>query len=288
MKKIVLILTFILFAAPAAADADVAEIIERYNISLGDARAYCSGLSEQINSIKALAGIGVGAGAVGTIAGTTALVTGIMKYNEDQRILKISNMSFQELRQFLTEHETEYRKLIARSQTLGHIRTAGAFVAGASGAVGAVTAFSGAGNIDDLVENMNACNSNVQDIEKQMIELRFMDPDHSAIAQMSRIVENCRGMDFRNIENVKGRLRTAGVLSVVGGVAGVVGGITSAMAVSKERQGAEDGTYGLNRAANISSGVAAAGNLGGAILSGTVLAGLNRNSDIAGRCAGAF
>ena len=174
-----------------------------------------------------------------------------------------------------------------QSQTFGNIRTAGAFVAGAGGTVGAITSFSGTKTLDDLILNMNACDFHIQDIKKLKDELSFAEPDDSTLSEMNRVIENCKGMSSKNIAEVKSKLRAAGILSIVGAAAGITGGITSAAAVSQEKQKSQDAKK-LNMAANISSGVATAGNLGGAILSGATLSGLNKNSAVAKACAGAF
>ena len=317
MKKIFasVFAIFLMWGACADDNAAVNEIISRYNASLGKAKASCAGLSEQIDKVKLMAGIGIGAGAVGTIAGGTALATGIMKSQVDDDIQKylkqqddldnilkskdLSNPgSLVELRNALNALNTQSDKMLTdaknKSQTLGNIRTGGAFVAGAGGAVGAATSFSGTALLDKLAGDIDMCNSYVAEIEKQTTELRLESPDDPAIAGMSKIVESCKGLNSKNIADVKSKLTAGGILSVVGAAAGITGGITSAIAVSKEKAGAsattdgENGTKGLNMAANISSGVAAAGNLGGAILSGVVLSGFMKNGEIAEKCKNAF
>jgi hypothetical protein len=118
-----------------------------------------------------------------------------------------------------------------------------------------------------------------------MSELRFAAPDDAGLAQMKSIVDNCKGMSSNNIADVKGKMKAAGIISAVGAAAGVVGGVTSIVANKKDEE--ERGNK-MNMVSNISSGVATVGNLGGAILSGTVLAGLNKNGDIAKTCADSF
>ncbi|MDR1071749.1 MAG: hypothetical protein LBL21_03860 [Rickettsiales bacterium] len=182
-----------------------------------------------------------------------------------------------------------------KSNTLGNVRTAGAFVSGAGGVVGAATSFAGLKTLDDLIANMNACDLYVREIDRQAAELRLAAPDDASPSKMQLIADSCKGMNSKNIADVKDKMKAAGILSVVGAVAGITGGVTSAVAVSKEKQGASatgaegrDSTKGLNMAANISSGVAAVGNLGGAILSGVTLAGLIKNGDIAEKCKNAL
>jgi hypothetical protein len=324
MKNIFVALLAIVIPAAAQADAAVDEIMGRYNASLGEARAVCAALPEQIDKVKLMAGVSLGAGALGTIGGGAAVVTGAIKWNNDKKIdgmtdpatirARAEELQAKARAKTITPKEAEELVLLARhvkdnkdkfpqmeknlrnakdhSDTMGNVRTAGAAVSAVGGTVGAVTSLGGLKTLDDLIANMAACESHVNDIDKQKMELSFAGPNNPTIAKMDAIVKNCKGMSSKNIADVKSKLKVSGIISIVGAAAGVTGTITSAVAVSKEKQGAsatsEDGTKGLNMAANIASGVAAVGNLGGAILSGAVLAGLNKNGDIAKACAGSF
>ena len=295
------------------AESAVDDITIRYNKSLDNAKAYCTGLTGKIDQVKLMAGIGIGAGGVGTIAGGAAVITGIMKSKTDDEIAKIEEemensklteeqiaaMSaqehlkrLQEIDDYLKAKSEQIAEKKNKSQTLGNIRTAGAFVAGAGGVAGAATSFTGANLLDTLIKDIDACNSSVAEIEKQTTELRLESPDDPAIAQMNKITEACKGLNSKNIAEVKKAMFASGVVSAVGAAAGITGGITSAIAVSKEKNGAsataDGGTKGLNMAANISSGVAAVGNLGGAILSGVVLGGLITNGETAAKCKEVF
>lgn len=314
MKKVMLII-WAIFAVPAYADDDavINEIKSRYNASHEKAKGLCAELTEQIDKIKIMAGIGIGVGAVGTIGGGAATVAGIMKAQSDDKITKledeiikykyseadIGKMSRQEVLDMLNKFEDYLReiedkrteaenkkkdldKAIIDSQILGNVRTAGGFVAGAGGAVGAATSFVGLKTLDDLIIEMNACDSYVKEIDKQATELRMTAPDDPTLSKMNEIVKNCKGMSSKNIADVKNNMKMAGIIAAVGAVAGVAGGITSAAANKKEPGD------GMNTVATISSGVAAVGNLGGAILSGTALSGLMKNGEIAKACAGAF
>jgi hypothetical protein len=314
-----------LFPIGLHADAATDEILARYSASLGKAKAYCSGLPDKINSVKTAAGISIAGGAVGTLGGGAAVATGVMKYKTDDKIkdmvdpaeiksragellAKIKTATDQEAAETVLlakrikddkdkfpQMEKDLQDAKDRSAALGNVRTAGAFVSGAGGAVGAATSFAGLKTLDGLIVDMNACDSYVREIDRQAAELRFAAPDDPSLAKMNAIADSCKGMSSKNIADVKGKMKAAGIISTIGAVAGVAGGITSAVAASKEKKGAsgagaegKDSAKGLNMASNISSGIAAAGNLGGAILSGVTLAGLNKNSDIAAKCADAF
>jgi len=301
------------FFAVGAAHADDTEIIDeilaRYNASRDGAARVCGGLASQIDSVKTMAGIGVGAGALGATAGTIGAVVGIM-HAENEKVLRmlndpkatetalarmeylivktggnLGNLSEAERKELtdLSFDLTEVRAgLQRRSERLGTVRTAVAFTAGAAGIGGAAASFSGRRNIGDLISDMQECNRLVQEIDRQRIELAFVQPEAPALAQMANIVASCSGLNHRNMETVRDRLRTAGIISVVGATTGIVGGVTSMVA-----KGQESGHH-ANTAATVLSGASGAANLGGAILSGSALSGLNANSAIARRCAEAF
>jgi len=270
-----------------------------------------------------MAGIGIASGVLGTVGGGAAAVTGFMKYGKDDKISGVSNpndklarlrrlvggsvdelvAAANELRELIVYFNNDNKDRIAKdlaelanidkvkkeSQTLGNVRTIGAGVAGATGAVGAVTSFAGTATLDKLIEDMNACDSYVREIESQKTELAFAAPDDATISQMNKIIESCKGMSSKNIADIKSKLKAAGIISAIGAAAGIAGGITSAMAVSKEKDpNNKEDTKGLNMVANITSGAAAAGNLGGAILSGVTRSGLIKNGDIADKCKAAF
>ena len=312
MKKFLIILA-ILFPAAARADDAADEILVRYNVSLAKAKQYCPGLSEKIDFVKMLAGISVAGTAVGTLGGGTAVVAGYWKASNDGKINKEPKPAEQEAlaEQLLakvapntiTDDESiqltiitewimdngkdDYKKIKDAeklSGTLGGWRTAGAITAGVGGAVG-TAAFGGLKTLDNLVVEMNACDSYVQEISKQAAELRIAAPDNPAIAAMDDITKNCKGMSSKNIATIKGNMLTAGIISAVGAAAGVVGGIASVDANKKDK---EKRGNGANTVANVSSIAATAGNIGGVIFSGLTLSGLIKNGDIAAKCKAAF
>ncbi|MDR1027472.1 MAG: hypothetical protein LBL46_03595 [Rickettsiales bacterium] len=303
MKKLLIFILSAGVAGPATADGAASEIKARYDGSYAEARAVCAGISAKIDGIKIMAGVGIGAGAVGTIGGAVATIAGILKYSRDKIALKkptgeeisaagseLASASKSPVDLTAPAGAAPGKSYDKKSVMLGNVRTIGAGVAGAGGAAGAITSFMGAGKFDELISDINACGAHIVEMERRKTELSFAAPDDPALPGMEKIIAGCKGMSGKNIADVKGRMTAAGILSAVGGAAGIAGAITSAVAVSKEKRGADamTDTKGLNMAANISSGVAAAGNLGGTILSGVVLAGLNRNGDIAKNCAELF
>ncbi|MDR1826529.1 MAG: hypothetical protein LBQ49_02445, partial [Rickettsiales bacterium] len=232
MKKILIFFTAI-FPMALRADEAVDDIMKRYNASLGKAQTYCNGLTAKIDSVKTMAGIGIGAGAVGTIGGGVATVTGVMKAQNDKQIVdkageaeggklnealynkwkannKAQKWTLEELRDIAF---TMLAKLNEKSQQLGNIRTAGGFVAGVGGAAGATTSFIGIKTLDDLIVEMNACDSYVKEIDKQATELRMTAPDDPTLSKMNEIVKNCKGMSSKNIADVKNNMKMAGIIA---------------------------------------------------------------------------
>jgi hypothetical protein len=268
-----------------------------------DAKSVCRGLAGGIDNIKVMAGVSVGAGSAGTIAGGTALVSGLMKKKTDEKIADLEDMTPIELYKYAERLEKEAKDLDAekerlkqQSQTLGAVRTVGSFVSGGTQVAGAASSFIGLKQLDDLADNMDKCNKAVKEIDNLRLRAQVEIPDESAtIAEMAKITNGCGRLDSGNIRNIKGQLTASGVIMSVGGVLGVAGGVTSAVAGNKEKTGAsattagkDGGTKELNTASNALAGASAATALAGTIIGGVTLSGLIKNGDIAKKCEEAF
>jgi hypothetical protein len=288
------------------------EIKSLYAASRDKASSYCSNIYDRIGKIKIAAGIGIGAGAVGTLTGGTATVAGIMKAKNDNLIderLAQKAESFAESDEAMLEGlisgeivgtfadiDNDIKKMKQYSQTLGTVRTAGSFVSGGTQAVGAASSFIGLKQLDELADNMDKCNKAIKEIDNLRLRAQVETPDESAIiSDMARITNGCGRLDSGNIRSIKGQLTASGVIMSVGGILGVAGGITSAVAVGREKAGAsgaaagkDGGTKELNTASNVLAGASAATALTGTIIGGVTLAGLMKNGDIAKKCEEAF
>ena len=197
--------------------------------------------------------------------------------------------------------------LAKKSQGLGTARTVTSFVAGGTSAAAATFSFIGAAQIDDLIKEMNACDSYVREIKSERGELlaEGLGEGHSTIKEMTQIISDCSGFNSGNISNIKSKFMATGIISAVGTATGVAGGITSAIAGSKEKAGAsatasvsnrdcrpedgptcrdKSGTKELNTASNILAGVTTATSATSTMLSATMIFSLKKNSDIADRC----
>lgn len=193
-----------------------------------------------------------------------------------------------------------------QSKVMGNVRTGTNFGAGVVQGGAVAVNLIGVAQIDEIVTNMNACDTYIREIEQQRNELLFAAPDDPDIARMGNIFESCKGMSSKNIADVKAKLRTAGIISAVGAGIGVAGGVTSAIAVSKEQGKATDGENqavasasasktakeGGTKELNIASNVLAIGTtataVATAVISGVTLSGLVKNGEIAEKCASVF
>jgi len=317
MKK-VLVLLLISFLPWAVRAADGDDVPTQYGATVARARSACGSLPDKLNAVKLLAGISTGAGVVGTLGGGTGLVAGGIKLATDvelgnapdpavklARLKELEQVASQpddnalitalpevfELDEYFMKGKANMDQanldmLRSRSHTAGNVRTVGAFVGGAGGAGGAAVSFISLKTFDEIIEAMNECMTGVAEIGRQRMELMAVNPGDASLAEMSRIVENCRGMNPRNIDEIKNKMKTAGIASAVGGAAGLAGGVTSVMAQSGNP--VADPKTGLNAASTVLSGVSGAANLGGAVISGGTLSGLVKNSEAADRCAKAF
>jgi len=298
---------------PPDDSAVVAEVKTRYAASYNRAMNFCTRLPAQMNGAKLAAGISLGTSALGTLAAGTALGTGIAKSALDNKIgaaqskldtlLAASDEEFKaaiadgSLLALLQENDKELSNLKAAldkdkqtSAALGTVRTVGNFVAGGASAGSAISAFVGAAQFDNLIKDMNACDSHVRDIKGQRDELKALAPNDALLADMDDIVAACSGLNSRNIGDVKNKLTAVGIISSVGAATGIAGGITSAVAGSKEAHGAlgAKDTKGLNIASNVLAGVTTATAGTSTVISGIMLSDLVKNSDTADTCAGAF
>jgi hypothetical protein len=198
-----------------------------------------------------------------------------------------------------------------KSGVLATVRTAGSFVAGGTQAVAAVSSFIGGAGLDKLAKDMNSCSAIVREIGADLMRRRIETPDDPSIEQMAKISDSCKGLNTKNITDIKKAMISSGILSTVGAAAGIAGGVASVAANKNDfgaapaagidggQAGAEnnvapvvaaanDESKYLTLATNIMLVASGATSLIGTIISGTVLANLNKNGEIAAKCRDAF
>jgi len=273
---------------------------------LASARSACSGISGQLDRIRVAAGLGIAAGAVSAIAGGTATAAGIYQIRSSRAAARAESEGITYEQALATEPEIdEYDPDIEAYVTVAHdadgnpveqvtfrdrlsgaaptIQTAGAFVAGGTAVVGAVSAFVGAAQFGDIISDMNNCAEVIRELDNASRRMSFESPNDPRIEMYGNIVRTCSGMRVSNIEAVRNAMRAAGIISGVGAVTGIAGGVVGVVQNRNSEEGAAPGA-----ATTILAGAATAAGATTAIISGAVLAGLNRNSDIARACANAF
>jgi len=320
--KNILIAAFVFTVIARAASAVVTGMMPtvdplgtRIQRAIDRAADICPGIARDIDRIKIMAGVGIAGSAVGAVTGVVALHRGIKKWQADDNIRDLG-ITLEALRaardtgdraavlamlnnlaDIQAEIEATEQAIGAariESQRLGNSRTNNSLISGGAQAVSATATLGGADSLGNTIINIEVCSSAINDIQAIVNEMIMANSYEIALIERGQnIIRACRGMDAENIAVVRGRLRTAGIVSVIGTAAGITGGVTSAIAVNREAAGAsatdgEGNTRGLNLAANISAGAAAGAGIGGAILSGTALAGLIKNGNIANACAEAL
>jgi hypothetical protein len=292
MKYNLILSLLFLYSAGAYADA------------ISDVKNACSGIKDGLNSIRGLAGASTGLSAGGVLAGGTALATGIMKAENDKLIdEKLANRLEQisasddemfgalmsgEAVSVLNDLGGEELRLRNKSQLLGNIRTGASAVGAATGAAGAITSGIGSKQISELIDKMNACNAEIDKLERHATELRFAG---ESAAVLDNILKNCKKYNVGNMEDIKKKMTISAWVATIAGGASLTGAITSGIANSKEKNGASatgrgdaESTKGLNLAANISAGVATGASIGSLALSAISLAKLNADAENAKNC----
>ncbi len=244
--------------APAwSAGTDTASVIAA-------ARANCLGISERLNEIKTMAGIGTAVTGVGTATGLGTVVVGGVKSSTDKKAEQI-NMTIVDLEKQLaglsavpanTSLSPEYQKyraefieyytariradinammndlsdqhaeLDAKSKTLGNVRTGLAAGTTAASIGGAVLA-SQAKTDDDLQTQVRKCLDAVDAVRNHKMQARMNGED---ITKLDEIVSACDKYSTVNLTKIDKRGAGAQWSSVAGAVTGAVSVATSAAA----------------------------------------------------------
>ena len=290
----------IISSAHAAVDIEAA---------LSKVRASCGGISEELNTMKTLAGIGTAVSAVGTVAGGAAVATGVMKNNTDAEIAtKMAELIDQQLISkdgkwkridpgYAKKAWNEFKNsdegsvLNKKSETLGNIRTGtlaattATNIAGA--AVGGVNMKKARGS---LSEQVSECLASVKELSAAYGQARISrtasEEDLGRIETIVRVCDEWSTVDLSKIDN---RATGAFASSVVGAATGAAGTITSALANSN---GVRDGDpikeKNLNTASNVLAGGATVASGAATIFNATQISVIKRASTVADACEGAL
>ncbi len=292
----------IVSSAHAAVDLETA---------LSNVRASCGGISEELNQMKTMAGIGTGVSAVGVLAGGAAVATGLMKMGTDAELKEaIRNLKVPEnyteqldsadLVKALAKVDSasangssslENSDLEQKSKTLGNIRTGtlaattAANIAGA--AVGGVNMKKAKGS---LTEQVSECLASVKELSAAYGQARISrSASEEDLGRIETIVRVCNEWSTVDLSKIDKRATGSFASSVVGAATGTAGTITSALA---NTQGVRDGDAtkekNLNLTANVLAGGATVASTAATIFNATQISAIKRASTVADACEGAL
>lgn len=277
----------------AADDELLYRAYEAYNV----ARVACSGIADEISKVTNISTANTVVSSVGTVASGGALVAGIAKSKEEERIdeliaeicesggcdadsvVTMSNQEFFEHVISPMAEIVELQESINRSKQLGNWRTG--LMAGTIGTNLATAIMSGLNtNQSDLVQHIDACNMAIETVDSVVNELKTsgINPyENPIVNQLNGIGTYCSQMNLSDIEKIENRMKGVMGTSIAGGVIGVVGTTTSAVAnsdkymdpVNKIRL--TDAERDKERALNTTANVMAGAN----VVTGAVNAGLS-------------
>ncbi|MBO5833638.1 MAG: hypothetical protein J6R22_01645 [Alphaproteobacteria bacterium] len=281
----------IMSSAQAAVDIETA---------LNKARAACGGISEELNTMKTMAGVGTAVSAVGTVAGGVALGTGIAKAKIDKKLECASCPPGEEFcvvacvevdNEAPEQGSNEYDELAKKSETLGNIRTGtlaattATNIAGA--AVGGVNMKKARGS---LTEQVSDCLASVKELSAAYGQARISrtasEEDLGRIETIVRVCDEWSTVDLSKIDN---RATGAFASSVVGAATGAAGTITSALSNTDEmRMANNQKEKNLNTASNVLAGTATVASGAATIFNATQISVIKRASTVADACEGAL
>ena len=261
------------------------------------ARITCSGISDEISKVSNISKANTAVTAVGTAASTGALVVGIKKSQEEEKLEKmiddfrskndctpekIEKMDDLDFLLKCLQPMTQMiglQKGIKKSKTLGNWRTG--LMAGTVGTNLASAIMSGINiNQSDLIQHITACNaavSGLQDMENELIMAGINPREVPIVKNITNARTWCNKINTKDVEKIENRMKGVLGTSIVGGVIGVVGIGTSAAANSDKYMSAEnklkmtDETRKTEHALNTTANVMAGAN----IATGAVETGLN-------------
>ncbi len=302
-----------LSSAHAAADLDAA---------LSAARESCVGISEELNQMKTMAGIGTAVSAAGTVAGGAAVATGVMKANVDEQNKKdisiqaawakftggakielsedVKQLFLKDMEEWAAKNQKlakelqELRQNSAlgqKSEKLGNIRTGALAAATVTGAAGAVV---GGMNMKKakgtLTERVAECLASVKELSNVYGQLRVTGGATPVeLDKVNNIISACDEWSTVDLSKIDTRATGATVSSAAGAAFGLAGTVTSAMSnTDKMRYSGTQKEENLNKASNALAGTATVASGAATIFNATQLSALKRASTVADACEGAL
>ena len=281
-------------------------------------RNSCSGLVADFNQLKNRAGLNTAVNAVGTVAGGTALGSGIAKAKIDKDSKNVEDL-IKTLEQAGAVHVTSLEMfydtyadalnesgtvngalsaaqlkkkksvLDAKSKKLGILRTGMLGAGTAANIAGAI--ISGTNRVDeDLRGQIDKCLMAVKNLSLTVMQVRVSNGvSDQDLEYAENIVRECNMWSTIDVSSIDKRAVGATVSSGVGAGLGLVGTITSVAANSDTvRDGERLREKNLNTVSNVMAGGSAVASATAIVFNATQIAVIKRAADVANKCVEAL
>jgi len=286
--------------------------------AISNVRSACMGISNEMSSMKTMAGINTAVTGVGTVAGGVALGTGLAKANVDAEV--------EEWERILDELEAEQKKaqivftiinpddvnkalkdikvstinvdgrldeLNKKSKTLGNIRTG--TMAGATATNIAGTIIAGTNKVKgDLKSQIADCIAATKTLANVRMQARISGTaTDNELDRSQNIVSKCSEWEMVDLSKIDNRATGAMVSSAIGATTGIAGTITSANANSDatRNDNSDAGRQkekNLNTTSNVLAGTTTAASATATIFNATQISAIKRAAMVADECEGAL
>lgn len=273
----------------------------------------CMGIDDELSELKKLAGINTAVTAVGTAAGASATIVGLVKAKTDADIRNLrlqvieaqadnpvwnndkkAGVAFIKANfdaNATTDQKTKEQQLTEKSKKLGDWRTglmAGATATNIAGAVIAgVSVKKG-----DIQSHIDACTASMNDLRNAISQAKVKGED---VSEAQRIATACSGYKGQDVSKIQKRAKGALVASVVGSATGVIGTATSAAANSDsvrkaglETDAGAQKEKNLNTASNVLAGATTAASATATVFNALEISAIKRIAQTAAECEGAL
>lgn len=317
MHKLLIIPGLLCISGAHAAPADMPAQMD-LNIAISDVQIYCSGLADEFNHLKTMAGINTAVTGVGTAAGAGATAVGIVKAAKDkeldaQREAAIAELEAQGYEAIETPEEfaeifggflaesgdpdieaagkalQEKSRLEKESKNLGNWRTGLLAANTATNIAGTVIAATNkVGN--DLQLWIDDCKAAVDHLSKTYMQARLEpETDASQISHAKEIIDICGEWSMFDSSSINTKAKGAMISSGVGAGVGLTGTIVSAMANTDPVRN-DNSVAGmkkeknLNTTANIMAGGATVASGVATVFNATQIGAINKAANLAKRC----
>ncbi|MCL1892427.1 MAG: hypothetical protein FWF97_04045, partial [Alphaproteobacteria bacterium] len=292
---------------------------DELDLAIQSAREHCSGIADEFNKMKTLAGINTAVTGVGTLAGGGAIATGFAKVGVDKKAeeaeIKLTRLreieaggTFTEsvpdnfLNEFTTYFQQNRAELAAeqarlqaekdelerKSKNLGNWRTG--LIAGntATNVAGAIIAGKNKATTD-LKGAIDDCKASLKDLPRIRMQARMDGADTAKLDIAEKIISACGAWEYTDTSKIDNRANAAMWSSIVGAGMGAAGTVTSAVAnTDKTRDNNTDkgkaNEKNLNTASNVLAIGATAASATAVVFNATQIAAIKKASAVADKC----